>query len=58
MDGNLSSLWITLGFKPVFLWSDILIYILLIGGGLWLGLALQREYWRAAFRQVASDRRS
>jgi len=52
----LSQLWIALGFKPVFLWSDILIYTLLTGGGLWLGLALRREYWRVAFRQVASNR--
>jgi peptide/nickel transport system permease protein len=52
----LPQLWIILGFKPVFLWSDILIYTLLAGGGLWFGLALRREYWRVACRQVASNR--
>src|SRR5262245_50911293 len=44
------------GVQPVFLWSDILIYALLLGGGLWLWLALRREYWRVALRQVASNR--
>ena len=44
------------GIRPVFLWSDALIYLLLCGGGLWLGLALQREYWRVALRQVMSNR--
>ena len=45
-----------LGFRPVFLWSDVLIYVLLLGGGVWLVLALRREYWRVALRQVASNR--
>jgi peptide/nickel transport system permease protein len=44
------------GVRPVLLWSDILIYVLLLGGGLWLFLALQREYWRVALRQVMSNR--
>ena len=44
------------GFRPVLLWSDILIYVLLLGGGVWLALALRREYWRVALRQVVSDR--
>ena len=56
MSDFLQLLWTALGFKPVFLWSDILIYILLIGGGFWLGLALRREYWRVALREVASNR--
>jgi peptide/nickel transport system permease protein len=38
------------------LWSDALIYLLLLGGGMWLVLALRREYWRVALRQVASNR--
>lgn len=45
-----------LGFWPVVLWSDALIYVLLLGGGVWLVLALRREYWRVALRQVASKR--
>ncbi|MCY3019954.1 MAG: ABC transporter permease [Planctomycetota bacterium] len=45
-----------MGFKPVFLWSDILIYALMAGGGLWLWHALRREYWRVALRQVSSNR--
>lgn len=45
-----------MGFRPVFLWSDILVYALMAGGGLWLCLALRREYWRAALRQVAASR--
>jgi peptide/nickel transport system permease protein len=44
------------GFRPVFLWSDILIYLLLAGGGVWLVMALRRAYWRVALRQVASNR--
>jgi len=52
----LQQLWPTLGFRPVFLWSDILIYVLLLCGGVWLGFALRREYWRTALRQVAANR--
>ena len=44
------------GWQPVFLWSDMLIFALMLGGGVWLALALQREYWRVALRQVASNR--
>jgi peptide/nickel transport system permease protein len=46
----------TLGFRPVFLWSDVLIYALLLAGGVWLVLALRREYWRVALRQVMTNR--
>ncbi len=56
MSGFLQQLWVTLGIKPVFLWSDILVYTLLIGGGLWLRWALRQEYWRVALRQVVSSR--
>ena len=45
-----------MGFRPVLLWSDILIYALLAGGGVWLWLAWRREYWRTAFRQVVPNR--
>jgi peptide/nickel transport system permease protein len=38
------------------LWSDLLIYVLLLGGGLWLYFALRREYWRVALRQVMANR--
>ncbi|HEY7490163.1 MAG TPA: ABC transporter permease, partial [Candidatus Tectomicrobia bacterium] len=34
----------------------MLIYALLLSGGVWFALALRREYWRVALRQVASDR--
>ena len=44
------------GIRPVVLWSDALIYLLLCSGGLWLYLALRREYWRVALRQVMSNR--
>jgi peptide/nickel transport system permease protein len=44
------------GIRPVFLWSDALIYLLLCSGGLWFYLAMQREYWRVALRQVMSNR--
>lgn len=44
------------GFRPVFLWSDILIYLLLVGGGVWLVMALRREYWRVALRQAVLNR--
>jgi peptide/nickel transport system permease protein len=47
------SLW---GIQPVVLWSDLLIYLVLLGGGLWLGLARRRTYWRVAFRQILSNR--
>jgi peptide/nickel transport system permease protein len=49
-------MWTTLGFQPVLLWSDLLIYFLLIGGGVWLAFALRREDWRVALRQVAANR--
>ena len=52
----MSTLWLLLGFQPVFLWSDTLIYLLLLGGGVWLNFALRREYWRAALRQIAANR--
>lgn len=44
------------GFRPVVLWSDALIYLLLLGGGVWLFLALRRETWRIAVRQIAANR--
>lgn len=56
MSDPLQGLWMQLGFRPVFLWSDILIYMLLVGGGLWLWLALRQEYWRVALRQVLTNR--
>ena len=49
-------MWATLGFQPVLLWSDLLIYFLLLGGGLWFGFALRREDWRVALRQVTMNR--
>ncbi len=52
----LQSVWTSLGFQPVLLWSDLLIYFLLLGGGLWFGFALRREDWRGALRQVATNR--
>jgi len=52
----MSTVWLILGFQPVFLWSDTLIYLLLLGGGGWLTSALRREYWRVALRQIAANR--
>jgi peptide/nickel transport system permease protein len=56
MSGTLQHIWTTLGFQPVLLWSDLLIYFLVLGGGLWLGVALRREDWRVALRQVTANR--
>ncbi len=56
MADPLQALWLTLGFRPVVLWSDLLIYLLFLGGGVWLRLALRREYWRRAVRQVVANR--
>ncbi len=56
MTMQLQHLWLTLGFQPIFLWSDVLIYLLLLSGGVWFGFALRREYWRVALRQVALNR--
>jgi peptide/nickel transport system permease protein len=42
--------------QPVLLWSDLLIYTVLLGGGLWLALALRREYWQVAVRQLMAQR--
>lgn len=53
MDNILQSLWLILGFQPVLLWSDTLIYLLFLGSGVWLTLALRREYWRVALRHIA-----
>jgi peptide/nickel transport system permease protein len=50
------SMWATLSFQPVLLWSDLLIYFLLFGGGVWFAFALRREDWRVALRQVAANR--
>lgn len=56
MSGILEQLWVMLGFRPVFLWSDTLIYLLFLSSGVWLSFALRREYWRVALRQVALNR--
>ena len=40
----------------VFLWTDLCLFALLLGGGVWLGFALRREYWRVALRQVIANR--
>ncbi|HEY3323730.1 MAG TPA: ABC transporter permease [Planctomycetota bacterium] len=45
-----------MGFTPYFLWSDLLIYGLVLLMGLWLFFALRREYWRVALRQVSANR--
>jgi peptide/nickel transport system permease protein len=45
-----------LGFRPVLLWSDDLIYLLLLGGVAWAVFALRREYWRVALRRVGANR--
>lgn len=45
-----------MGFRLVFLWSDALVYALLLGGACWMWLSLRREYWRVALRQVAANR--
>jgi peptide/nickel transport system permease protein len=47
---------LAVGAQPVLLWSDLLIYTLLCVGGVWLALALRREYWRVALRQIAANR--
>ncbi|MSQ47289.1 MAG: ABC transporter permease [Deltaproteobacteria bacterium] len=52
----MQSLWLALGFQPVILWSDILIYLLLGCGGTWLVFALRREDWQVALRQVTANR--
>jgi peptide/nickel transport system permease protein len=56
MADSLQAMWAGLGFRPVFLWSDILIYLLLGCGGVWFSFALRREYWRVAVRQVMTNR--
>lgn len=45
-----------MGFSPVFLWSDTLIFALFIGSAVWTYSALTREYWRVAFKQVLVNR--
>jgi peptide/nickel transport system permease protein len=56
VNGSLQSTWTTLGFQPVLLWSDLLIYALFLGGGVWCAFAFRREDWRVALRQVAANR--
>ncbi len=51
-----TGLWVMLGFKPVLLGSDVLIYLLTFSSLVWLAFAMRREYWRTAFRQVAANR--
>ncbi len=40
----------------VFIWTDVLVWLLVAGAGTWLVLALRREYWRVAAREVAENR--
>lgn len=40
----------------VLIWTDVLVWLLVAGGGAWLVLALRREYWRVAAREVATNR--
>lgn len=40
----------------VVLWTDLCLFALVIGVGVWLTFALRREYWRVALRQVMTDR--
>ena len=56
MPSFLQSLPFSLCFQPVILWSDLLIYLLLGCGGVWLVFALRREDWQVALRQVAANR--
>jgi len=56
VSGGFHPFWLRLGFRPVFLWSDILIDALLFSVGVWLVFALQREYWRVALRQITMNR--
>lgn len=56
MNEQTQSVWLTFGFQPVFLWSDVLIYILLLVISIWSAFAVRREYWRVALRQVALNR--
>ena len=37
----------------VLIWTDVLVWLLVAGAGTWLVLALRREYWRVAAREVA-----
>lgn len=50
------TIWLALGFRPVFLWSDIMIYMLLMCSGAWLSFALRRAYWQVALRQIMAKR--
>ena len=56
MTDSLQTIWLALGFRPVFLWSDILIYVLLTSGGVWLSFALRHAYWQVALRQIMAKR--
>lgn len=56
MNEQPQSMWLTFGFQPVFLWSDALIYALLLISSVWFAFAYRREYWRVALRQVALNR--
>lgn len=49
-------LWKALGFRPVVLGSDVLVFALTLGALIWLYLAMKREFWRVAVRQVLADR--
>lgn len=54
--GLLDSTWASLGWKPVILGSDFLIYLLLLVSAVWINSARKREYWRVALRQVIAQR--
>lgn len=55
MNGQADGLWLRLGFQPVILLSDALVYALLLVGAVCFFLALRREYWRTAMRQVRAN---
>ena len=41
---------------PVFIWTDALVWLLVAAGVVGLVVALRREYWRVAAREVAASR--
>jgi len=42
--------------SPIILWTDLLVWLLIAAGIIGLVMALRREYWRVAAREVAANR--
>ena len=48
--------WKSLGYMPVILWSDAIVFVAAVLLGAWFYSASKRAYWIQAFKQIATNR--